>query len=92
MENPVEDIDAVLRALCQGGAEEQQGAIEAYFLPDAAFAHPFYRVPRFQPTRVPGALFPRREHVVCSRDAIAAIYRWYRFLSPRIDFQIDSRL
>ncbi|KAL8388824.1 hypothetical protein RB595_008957 [Gaeumannomyces hyphopodioides] len=91
MENPVQDIDAVLRALCQGSADEQQAAIEAYFLPDAAFAHPFCRVPHMQPTRVPGVLFPRREHVVCSRDAVAAIYRWYRFLSPRIEFQIDSR-
>lgn len=86
MEDPVKDIDAVLSALCQGSPDEQQAAVKAYFLPDAAFAHPFCRVPR-----VASLALPLWEHVLCSRDAIGAIYRWYRFLSPRIEFQIESR-
>jgi hypothetical protein len=46
--------------------------------------HPFCRVPSFASTTLPFV------GDVNSRALIQAIYKWYRFLSPQIDLQIES--
>ena len=76
----------MIQALCQGSAEEQKHALQTYFQPDAAFQHPLCRVPSLSCQR--GSLFRGGE--VNSRMMIMAIYRWYRLLSPKIDFKINS--
>ena len=74
MENPVEDVPGVIHALTQTSPAEQVETIEKYFVPDAAFSHPFCRV----------------EHGANSRWWIAMIYRWYKIMSPRIDLDVQS--
>lgn len=82
----VEDVPLLIKALCQGSAQEQHDAIETHFTPDAAFQHPLCRVPPLSWKL--GAL--ARGGEVNSRHLIMAIYRWYRLLSPKIEFTIHS--
>ena len=79
----MKEIPEVIKALCQGSAEEQQDTIRTYFRPDAAFQHPLCRVPSLS-----GTLPVVGE--INSRVLIMAIYRWYRLMSPKIDFKINS--
>ncbi|KAL2120677.1 hypothetical protein VTJ04DRAFT_4704 [Mycothermus thermophilus] len=84
MENPVRDIEHIVHVLAQGTPDEQRTAIHRYYAPNASFMHPFCYVP------------PLKEHYVMwigsltSRDLIAAIFRWYKILSPSIDISVDS--
>lgn len=86
MENPTQEIIPIVRALTQGSPNEQQRAVETYFLPNAEFVHPFCRVNSFRSLSIPFL----GEYT--SRDFILAILRWYRFMSPRIDISFDSVL
>ncbi|KAL2267659.1 hypothetical protein VTJ83DRAFT_4936 [Remersonia thermophila] len=84
MENPAREIESVVRSLTQGSPDEQRNAIYRYYAPGAAFEHPFCRVPSFKGVHVPGI------GNVDSRALIAAIYRWYKILSPGTRLSIDS--
>ena len=74
MENPTEEIFDIVRVLCQGSPPEQQKTLRTYFTPDAEFIHPFCRV----------------NSSSGSRDAIGAIFRWYKVMSPRIQLSFQS--
>lgn len=84
MENPAQDIKAVLHTLTQGTPDAQQDAIYRYFAPGAVFEHPFCWVPSFKNLVVPGI------GKIDSRLLIAAIYRWYKILSPKIELEVES--
>ncbi|KAL2153257.1 hypothetical protein VTH82DRAFT_4412 [Thermothelomyces myriococcoides] len=84
MENPAQDIKQVIQTLTQGTPDAQRDAIYRYFAPGAAFEHPFCIVPSFKNLHLPGA------GNFDSRVLIAAIYRWYKILSPKIEFEIES--
>lgn len=74
MDDPIQDISPVVRALCQGTPNEQKEALERYFTEDAAFYHPFCRV----------------DHAPGSRKKLLAIFRWYKIMSPKIELEIES--
>ncbi|KAJ9138850.1 hypothetical protein NKR23_g8239 [Pleurostoma richardsiae] len=84
MEHPVPEIKEVIYRLTTGTRDEQADTLRTYFLPDAAFGHPFCRVPSFPGNTVP--LLPWLN----SRELILLIYRWYRILSPHIDIKVHS--
>lgn len=84
MEDPAQDIKNVLQALTQGTPEAQHDAIYRYFAPGAAFEHPFCWVPSFKNLNVPFV------GEIDSRILIAAIYRWYKILSPKIELELES--
>ncbi|KAH7353762.1 hypothetical protein B0T11DRAFT_120473 [Plectosphaerella cucumerina] len=86
MDHPVKEIRTVIKSLVQGSPAEQERAVNAYFLPEASFTHPFCHVPAVAPVTVPLT----GGHTLSSRWFILMIYRWYRILSPRIDIEIDS--
>lgn len=81
---PVREIAGVITTLTTGSPQEQQDALNAHFLPNASFSHPFCRVPSFSKGAVPLA------RGVDSRWVLLCIYRWYRTLSPNIDITINS--
>lgn len=74
MDNPAEDITAVVHKLCQGSPDEQTKAIDTYFTPNASFTHPFCRTGSFEG----------------SRNLIHAIYKWYKLLSPKVELNVNS--
>ncbi|KAJ5220522.1 hypothetical protein N7468_009726 [Penicillium chermesinum] len=74
MENPVLEIPAAIRLLTQGVPSLQEKAIERFFTQDAAFIHPFCRVPHFEG----------------SRWYITKIFQWYKCMSPRVEIEIHS--
>ncbi|ODM22426.1 hypothetical protein SI65_00014 [Aspergillus cristatus] len=74
MENPVEDVPAVIQMLIESPPSLQQKAIERFFTPSAEFVHPFCRVWGYKG----------------SRWAIVKIFQWYKIMSPRIEHQIHS--
>ncbi|KAH6631840.1 hypothetical protein F5144DRAFT_572324 [Chaetomium tenue] len=84
MEDPAQDIRHVLHALTQGTPEAQHDAIYRYFAPGATFEHPFCWVPSFKNLNVPFV------GQIDSRILIAAIYRWYKILSPKIELELES--
>lgn len=94
MENPVREVPGVIAALTQGNSDDQARVLEDYFLPDAYFVHPFCRVPSFRdfalPFPVPFFTGSPSRRTVNSRRLVLMIYEWYRILSPKIVFTIDS--
>ncbi|KAL7959297.1 hypothetical protein V8C34DRAFT_280310 [Trichoderma compactum] len=84
MENPVQEIAAVINTLTKGSPQQQQDTLNTYFLSNAAFIHPFCRVPSISKGSVPLA------RDLDSRWLILGIYRWYRTLSPKIELTVDS--
>ncbi|KAK5136995.1 hypothetical protein LTR08_001502 [Meristemomyces frigidus] len=74
MDDPVQDITAVVHKLTQGSPDEQQEAINTYFAPNASFTHPLCRTGSFNG----------------SRQLILGIYRWYKIMSPRIEIEVTS--
>jgi len=84
MEHPVKEIAGVITTLTGGTPNEQEATLNAYFLSNASFSHPFCRVPSFSKGTIPLA------SGVDSLWVILAIYRWYRTLSPHIDITVDS--
>ncbi|KAH6856571.1 hypothetical protein B0I37DRAFT_367815 [Chaetomium sp. MPI-CAGE-AT-0009] len=84
MESPAQDIKHVLRTLTQGTPNAQHDAIYRYYAPGAVFEHPFCWVPSFKDVNVP------RVGNIDSRVIIAAIYRWYKILSPKIELEVES--
>ncbi|KAK4193728.1 hypothetical protein QBC35DRAFT_480063 [Podospora australis] len=84
MEHPVRDVKNIIRSLTQGSPDEQLDAVYRYFAPGASFVHPFCRVPSFKNVQVPGL------GETDSRALIAAVLKWYKILSPRIDLDIVS--
>ncbi|KAL6884831.1 hypothetical protein HDV57DRAFT_491412 [Trichoderma longibrachiatum] len=84
MENPVQEIPAVINALTKGTPQQQQDTLNTYFLSNASFIHPFCRVPSIPRGAVPLA------RDLDSRWLILGIYRWYRTLSPKISLTVDS--
>ncbi|KAL7902950.1 hypothetical protein HDV63DRAFT_362704 [Trichoderma sp. SZMC 28014] len=84
MENPAQEIASVIDTLTKGSPQQQEDALNTYFLPNASFIHPFCRVPSFSQGSIPLA------SDLDSRWLILGIYRWYRTLSPRIDLTVDS--
>lgn len=89
MENPEEEISGVIRSLTTGTRNEQADALNAFFLPDAYFVHPFCRVPSFDSTeiRVP---FTNLSWIINSRLLISFVYQWYKIMSPKISLEVDS--
>ena len=83
MEYPRNEVHNVIRKLTQGTPEEQEETIRRYFTPDAAFEHPFCRIPGFA-TKDPNL------GDIESRWLLYLIYRWYRMLSPKIILDINS--
>ncbi|KAJ6016141.1 hypothetical protein N7540_010732, partial [Penicillium herquei] len=69
-----EEIPTVIRLLTQSVPSLQQKAIERFFTRDAAFYHPFCRVPSFKE----------------SRWYVLKIFQWYKVMSPRIEIEIHS--
>ncbi|KAF4119387.1 hypothetical protein GMORB2_4906 [Geosmithia morbida] len=55
MENPALEIKDVIRILTTGSPPEQEASLKSYFTSDAAFYHPFCRVPSFPVGSVPFA-------------------------------------
>ncbi|KAL2141896.1 hypothetical protein VTI28DRAFT_1829 [Corynascus sepedonium] len=84
MEKPAQEIKQVIQTLTQGTPDDQRNTIYRYFAPGAVFEHPFCRVPSFKNLHVPGV------GDFDSRALIAAIYRWYKILSPKIEYEIES--
>ncbi|KAL7791566.1 hypothetical protein V8C37DRAFT_382113 [Trichoderma ceciliae] len=84
MENPVQEIASVIDTLTKGSPQQQEDTLNTYFLSNAAFIHPFCRVPSISKGSIPLA------RDVDSRWLILGIYRWYRTLSPRISLTVDS--
>ncbi|KAB5532753.1 hypothetical protein GE09DRAFT_1291928 [Coniochaeta sp. 2T2.1] len=84
MDDPVKQIEGVIRSLTQGSPNEQSAALNRYYVPNAEFIHPFCRVPPFSNVSLP--LIGE----VQSRQLVLAIYRWYRIISPRIDLEVNS--
>lgn len=70
----VEEISVVIRLLTQSVPSLQQKALERFFTNDAAFSHPFCRVPNFEG----------------SRWYVLKIFQWYKVMSPRIELEIHS--
>lgn len=70
----VEEISVVIRLLTQSVPSLQQKALERFFTQDAAFSHPFCRVPNFEG----------------SRWYVLKIFQWYKVMSPRIELEIHS--
>lgn len=68
------EISQVIHALCTAPPSKQKLAIETYFTPTASFTHPFCRTGSF----------------ANSRWFILQIYRWYKILSPHVDFVVES--
>jgi len=89
MENPEEQIVEVIHSLTQGSRDEQDRALNDYFLPNAYFVHPYCRVPSFEPwtIRVP---LTNISWTVTSRWLIQLVYQWYKVLSPVILLEVDS--
>lgn len=79
-----QEIASVIDTLTKGTPQQQEDALNTYFLPNASFIHPFCRVPSFSQGSIPLA------RDLDSRWLILGIYRWYRTLSPRIDLTVDS--
>ncbi|RYP54660.1 hypothetical protein DL768_000596 [Monosporascus sp. mg162] len=92
MDHPVREIPGIITALTQGNSEEQAKALEDYFLPDAYFVHPLCRVPSFGDRAIPFpfSLLTLPTRTLNSRWLVLMIYNWYRILSPKILFTIDS--
>lgn len=84
MEDPNNEISAIIHTLTQAVPSKQKAAIERYFTPDADFIHPFCRTGSWSLT------FPFVGYTLTSRWAILQIYQWYKLLSPQIDLQVLS--
>ncbi|KAL9053427.1 MAG: hypothetical protein Q9162_004797 [Coniocarpon cinnabarinum] len=74
MDDPINDIEPVIRALTQSPPSVQRTALHKYFTSDAEFIHPFCRTGSFDN----------------SRFLIQAIYRWYKIMSPNIELDVKS--
>ncbi|KAJ4356980.1 hypothetical protein N0V95_002852 [Ascochyta clinopodiicola] len=74
MEDPVKEIAGVIHLLTQSPPSTQRQTIEKYFTPNASFTHPFCRTGEWQNSRL----------------LVAAIYRWYKIMSPSIDITVQS--
>jgi hypothetical protein len=70
----VKEIPGIIHLLTQSPPSIQYETIETYFTPTASFTHPFCRTGSHDN----------------SRWLIAAIYRWYKIMSPRIDVSVQS--
>ena len=70
----MEEISTVIRLLTQSVPSLQQKALERFFTQDAAFSHPFCRVPNFEG----------------SRWYVLKIFQWYKVMSPKIELEIHS--
>ena len=91
MEDPPAEITQVIHLLTQSPPSLQQATIERYFTPDASFEHPVCRTGSFaiNPSFDLGPLGPA-SYYTNSRWLIKCIYRWYKILSPKIEFEVDS--
>ena len=74
MDDPIQDIESVVRALTQGSPKEQEEAVNKYCTNDFAFTHPFCRTGSFQG----------------SRKVYQSILRWYKIMSPKIELNVNS--
>ncbi|CAK7229533.1 hypothetical protein SBRCBS47491_007279 [Sporothrix bragantina] len=90
MENPAQEIKEVITTLCTQPYDEQQAAIRQYYLPDAEFVHPLCRVPGFGPKDASISSDNESLTTLNSRRIIAAIFRWYKILSPQITIGVES--
>ncbi|KAF9977336.1 hypothetical protein BGZ73_006377 [Actinomortierella ambigua] len=84
MEVPARDIHEVVRKMIQGDPDEQKRTIEMYFAPDVSFDHPFCRVSSFSSWVLPII------GEVNSRWVLWGIYRWYKWLSPNVQYNVNS--
>jgi hypothetical protein len=69
-------------ALTQSSPSIQQSTLDAYFLPNASFSHPFVRTGSFDISHIHSTL--------TSRYLISRIYLWYKILSPHISLSVSS--
>jgi hypothetical protein len=70
----VAEIRSVIRLLTQSTPSLQEKALKQFFTSNAAFVHPFCRVPSFNG----------------SRWWVTKIFQWYKIMSPRIEMEIHS--
>ncbi|KAJ5156869.1 hypothetical protein N7492_009672, partial [Penicillium capsulatum] len=70
----VAEIPVVIRLLTQSRPSVQTEALNRFFTRNAAFVHPFCRVPSFEG----------------SRYYVGKIFQWYKIMSPRIEIEIHS--
>ncbi|KAF9899478.1 hypothetical protein BX616_003014 [Lobosporangium transversale] len=84
MEDPASEIPSVIYMLTTGTPSEQKHTLETYFTPDSSFQHPFCRVSSFSDISIPLL------GVINSRWVMWMIYRWYKFLSPKIAIEVHS--
>jgi hypothetical protein len=81
----VEEIPSVIGDHVTGTPKQQTAALQAFYLANASFQHPFCAVPSLEGPRLPFGIGE-----VNSRQIILLVYRWYRILSPRIEFVVES--
>ncbi|MBE3047373.1 hypothetical protein IMZ48_33625 [Candidatus Bathyarchaeota archaeon] len=81
---PVKDIPAVLRKVTRGTPQEQNDALKAYFLPDAALETPLLRIPPVPDVSVSYL------GVVNSRRLIYVLCRLNKLLVRTLEFEIKS--
>jgi hypothetical protein len=74
MDDPIQDIEHVVRELTQSPPKEQAAAIDKYFSRNASFTHPFCRTGSFDG----------------SRALIHYIFRWYKVMSPKIELEVNG--
>lgn len=81
---PVKDIPAVLRKVTRGTPQEQNDALKAYFLPNAALEGPLLRVPPMSDMDVSYL------GIVNSRRLIYVLCRLSKLLVRTLEFDIKS--
>ncbi|EMC98204.1 hypothetical protein BAUCODRAFT_32199 [Baudoinia panamericana UAMH 10762] len=74
MDDPVHEISGIVHRLTEGTPKQQEEAINRYFVPNAAFIHPFCRTGSFEGSRL----------------LIHAIFRWYKIMSPIVESHVNG--
>lgn len=70
----VTEIPTVIRLLTQSPPSLQKKAINRFFTRNAAFVHPFCRVPSYEG----------------SRWLVTKIFQWYKIMSPGTEIEVHS--
>jgi hypothetical protein len=78
------EIEGIIQRLTKSSIGEQADAISDSFLPDAAYVHPFCRVPSLQDVTVPWL------GTINSRMIIWFIFKWSRMVSPETTVDVRS--
>ena len=95
MENPVEEIKAVVQQLTATNSPDiQKAALESYMTSDVAFRHPVCSVnagPNSRNTMLGIYQYVRLNILMLYNSIVRMLlYRWYRVLSPQIEIKVES--